>query len=286
MLGSAGMARLADLRHRFRAARRAANLVAAGLLLALAAWERVRRRARDVALSGTHGAGRLAGESGRRAAEHWRERPAARRSRLAARARTPLPILWDVHPEARQALGRDVGLRSVAIDDIVGTAVAGPAQRGGDFLPLPDFRSANWRGRYARVRHALDRLAILPPVDLVRYGDGYWVEDGHNRVAAALYNGQQDIDAVVRELRQPGYVDDDTQTIATLAPVAAVGSELRAAGAGRFNSEAATEASSLDLDAGPGRRPARARRSSPIDAVDTPEASPPANETAEPAEAE
>jgi hypothetical protein len=237
-----------------------ARLVGPALLIALTGWDRLTRRARDVATSGTLGAGRLAGTSGRRAAESWRERPGARRSRLAARARTPLPILWDVHPEARQALGRDIGLRSVAIDDIVGTAVAGPAQRGGDFLPLPDFRSANWQGRYARVREALDRLAILPPVDLVKYGSGYWVEDGHNRVAAALYNGQQDIDAVVRELRQPGYVDEDTQTIATLAPVAAVGSELRAAGAGRFNSEAATEAASLDLDSGPKRRPARSRQ--------------------------
>lgn len=247
-------------RGRLAAVRRLARLVWPVLLIALAASERLTRRARDVATSGTLGAGRLAGASGRRAAESWRERPGARRSRLAARARTPLPILWDVHPEARRALGRDVGLRSVAIDDIVGSAVAGPAQRGGDFLPLPAFRSPNWHGRYGRVRRALDRLAILPPVDLVKYGDEYWVEDGHNRVAAALYNGQQDIDAVVRELRQPGYVDDDTQTIATLAPVAAVGSELRAAGAGRFNSEAATEASSLDVDAGPRRRPARARR--------------------------
>jgi hypothetical protein len=244
-----------------RMLRRVARLAGPAILLALAASERLSRRARDVARTGSQEATRLAGESGRRAAEAWRERPAARRSRVAARARVPLPILWDVHPEARQALGRDIGLRSVPIDEIVGTAVAGPAQRGGDFLPLPAFRSANWQARWSRVQNALDRLAILPPVDLVKYGDGYWIEDGHNRVAAALYNGQQDIDAVVRELRQPGYVDDDTDTIATLAPVAAVGSELRAAGAGRFNSEAATEASSLDIDAGPGRRPARARPS-------------------------
>jgi hypothetical protein len=89
------------------------------------------------------------------------------------------------------------------------------------------------------------------------------VEDGHNRVAAALYNGQQDIDAVVRELTQPGYVDDDTHTVATLAPVAAVGSELRAAGLGRFNSEAATEVPSLDLDGATSRRSAPARAPAP-----------------------
>jgi hypothetical protein len=225
-----------------------ARILGPALLVALAASERLARGARDAASRGSQNAGRVAGESGRRAAEAWRERPAARRHRLAVRARTPLPILWEVHPEARRAIGRDVGLRSVSLDEIVGTAVAGPAQRGGDFLPLPDFRSMNWQGRWARVRRALDRLEILPPVDLVKYGDGYWVEDGHNRVAAALYNGQQDIDAVVRELQMPGYVDDDTQTVATLAPLAALGGELRAAAAGRFDAGAASEVGTLDRD--------------------------------------
>ncbi|HEU4671991.1 MAG TPA: hypothetical protein VFS32_03760, partial [Candidatus Limnocylindrales bacterium] len=180
------------------------RLVGPVLLVAVAAWDRLRSRARGLATTGSENVGRLAGGTGRRAAEAWRERPAARRSRLAARAREPLPNLWEVHPDARRALGRDVGLRSVPLDEIVGTAVAGPAQRGGDFLPLPDFRSRNWQGRWARVRRATDRLEILPPVDVVRYGGRYWLEDGHNRVAAALYNGQQDIDAVVRELRMPG----------------------------------------------------------------------------------
>lgn len=232
------LARIAPSARRTAAAIR---LVGPLLLLALAGWDRLRRWARDVAASGSGSVGRIAGDTGRRAAEAWRERPAARRARLGARAREPLPNLWEVHPEARRALGHDVGLRSVPLDQIVGTAVAGPAQRGGDFLPLPAFRSRNWQGRWARIRRATDRLDILPPVDLVRFQGRYWVEDGHNRVAAALYNGQQDIDAVVRELRLPGYVDDETQTVATLAPIAIVGGELRQAGAGRFSTEAATE---------------------------------------------
>ncbi|HEY3522780.1 MAG TPA: hypothetical protein VGK63_03665, partial [Candidatus Limnocylindrales bacterium] len=193
------------------------------LLLAFAGWERLRSGARRAATTGSENVGRFTGDTGRRAAAAWRDRSAARRSRLATRARAPLANLFELHPEARRALGRDVGLRSVPVDEIVGTAVAGPAQRGGDFLPLPDFRSRNWQGRWARIRRATDRLDIMPPVDLVRFGDGYWVEDGHNRVAAALYNGQQDIDAVVREIRMPGYVDDDTETVATLAPIAEVG---------------------------------------------------------------
>lgn len=216
------------VRSAVRPVRRLARLVGPALLVALAA------------------SSRLAGRGTRRAAERWHERASARNGRLAARGRTPLSNLFEVHPEARRALGHDIGLRSVPLDEIVGTAVAGGAQRGGDFLPLPAFRSSNWAGRWQRLSRANDRLAILPPIDLVKYGDGYWVEDGHNRVAAALYNGQQDIDAVVRELRQPGYLDEGTTTVATLAPVAAAGSELRAAGAGRFSAGAAEEAGRLD----------------------------------------
>lgn len=212
-----------------------ARLAVPAALLGVAAWEWLARRARRAATAGS---------------DAWRERAAARRGRLEARAKQPLPSLWDVHPEARRALGSDIGLRSVPLDQIVGTAVAGPAQRGGDFLPLPAFRSANWQGRWARVRRAVENLTILPPVDLVKYGDDYWVEDGHNRVAAALYAGQVEIDAIVRELRMPGYTNDETTTVATLAPLAAAGSELRAAAAGRFDPEAASEAESTALDGG------------------------------------
>ena len=53
--------------------------------------------------------------------------------------------------------------------------------------------------------NALDRLESLPPVELIKFGDDYWVVDGHNRVAAALYNGQVELDAVVEELRLPGH---------------------------------------------------------------------------------
>ncbi len=264
--------------------RRARGLVTAfgtGLLVMLAASEQLARRAGDAASTGGTGAGRLASAGGRWAiapgrfaAERWRERAGARRARIAARGRYPLPNLWEVHPGARRALGRDVGLRSVPLDRIVGTAVAGVAQRGGDFLPLPAFRSRNWEGRWKRVNRALDSLAILPPVDLVKYGDDYWVEDGHNRVAAALYGGQVDIDAIVRELRAPGYVDDDTQTVATLAPLAAVGSELRAAGAGRFSSEAADHSSALDLDTASTGGPGEHHDHGPTAGESAPEAQP------------
>jgi hypothetical protein len=44
----------------------------------------------------------------------------------------------------------------------------------------------------------------LPPVDLQKYDDQDWVLDGHNRIAAALYEGQLVVDAVVQEIVPPG----------------------------------------------------------------------------------
>jgi hypothetical protein len=102
----------------------------------------------------------------------------------------PLANLWELHPEAKRAAIRELGIRSVSVGDIDGTAVEGPGQRGGDFLPLSDRRSEDWRARWQRILRANERLEALPPVELIKFGDGYWVVDGHNRVAAALYTGQ------------------------------------------------------------------------------------------------
>lgn len=179
--------------------------------------------------------GRVASAAGtavRAAKRGWDERPGARIRHLRRLARDPLPQLYEVHPEARQANPREVGLRSVPLDEIRGSAVGGINQRGGDFLPLKPFRSVNWAGRWQRIRNAIDRLAILPPIDVLRYGDGYWVVDGHNRVAAALYTGQVEIDANVTELVPLGaHPRERPGSLAT----ALIGSqELRSAGAGRM----------------------------------------------------
>jgi hypothetical protein len=146
----------------------------------------------------------VAGSAVEAAGRRWRERPGQRVRRVRRLGRQPLPNLFEAHPEARRATPRDLGVRSISVDEIRGTAVAGPAQRGGDFLPLKPFRSQNWAGRWQRIRRAVDRLTVLPPIDVVRYADGYWVTDGHNRVAAALYAGQVEIDATVTELVPPG----------------------------------------------------------------------------------
>ena len=147
------------------------------------------------------------------------------------RRNRPLPNLYDIHPEARLAPIRELGLCAVPVDEVIGTAVQGVAQRGLDFQPLPAFRSANWRGRFQRIREALDRLEALPPIDVLKTAEGYWVTDGHNRVAAARANGQVDIDADVRYVMLPG---QPIVLPGSLAAVLVGSDEIRAVGRGRF----------------------------------------------------
>ena len=136
-------------------------------------------------------------------ARRFEERPGARVRRVRRLGATPLPFLFDVHPDARARSRRELGLRTIDVDDIKGTAVGGAQQRGGDFLPLKPFRSRNWMGRWQRLGRASESLAILPPIDVLRHDDGYWVLDGHNRVGMAKYSGQASIDADVTELVDP-----------------------------------------------------------------------------------
>jgi hypothetical protein len=166
----------------------------------------------------------------------WNERPGARVRRVRRMAKEPLPFLFHDHPEARSARPVDIGLQTIDVDQIAGTAVGGGAQRGGDFLPLKPFRGANWNSRWQRLRKAQDALAVLPPIDVVKSGDRYWVEDGHNRVGLALYGGQTAIDADVTELVPFG--GHRTEPIGSLASSFAASRALRTAGSGQQASDA------------------------------------------------
>jgi len=150
------------------------------------------------------GVGAALGAAVNVAANTVRELPGRRVRRIRRLGRVPLPSLAELYPESRQARPVVIGLRSIPVEGIRGTAVGGGDQRGGDFLPLKPFRGPNWSARWQRLRKAQDSLKILPPIDVVRFADSYWVIDGHNRVALALYANQGDIDASVVELVPPG----------------------------------------------------------------------------------
>ena len=161
----------------------------------------------------------------------WALRESAIERRVRRQAREPLLNLYEAYPEARLASPRELGLRFVPAEEILGTAVAGMAQRGGDFLPLKPFRGENWEGRWQRIRDANKRLQPLPPVDLIKFGGEYWVVDGHNRVAATLYANGTGLDAMVTELVP---LDGRTSERPTnLLAFLRAGGELRAVVSGR-----------------------------------------------------
>jgi hypothetical protein len=194
----------------------------------------------------------------REAARRLRGSRAARPRRLQALNREPLPNLFELHPEARMAPRRELGLQTIPVEQVRGTAVEGPAQRGSDFLPLPAFRSGNWQGRWRRLRDAVDRMTILPPIEVLKTSDGYWILDGHNRVAAALYAGQRDIDALVTAVRLPGEPPEPLEPAGSLEAMLADSDELRAAATGRLTRGSSLEAtlhgliSPGDSEPGPG----------------------------------
>jgi hypothetical protein len=171
--------------------------------------------------------GQLAGGARRLLAE----RPGARVRRVRRMGQQPLANLWEIHPDARRATLREIAPRPIPVELVAGTAVEGPVQRGGDFLPVRDRRGDDWRARWQRIRDAVDQLTLLPPIDVIKYGEGYWVLDGHNRVAAALYAGQVDIDANVVEARLPGLPADPLP--GSIAPYLSGSLEVRAAGLGQ-----------------------------------------------------
>jgi hypothetical protein len=138
----------------------------------------------------------------RRASAAWRRTRTSAAARQRA-SRDVLPSLYERYPRALTATRRRIGLTTVPLDRIVGT-LRNPSQNTADFLPLPRLRGRNWEGRWQRIIGATDRLTVLPPVDLARVGDDYYVADGHNRVAAARRAGMVEIDADVTELVLPG----------------------------------------------------------------------------------
>lgn len=90
---------------------------------------------------------------------------------------------------------RYLGHQTVQLDHIVGSE-----GRYGDFdrrfLP----RTGATKSRWTRVNNAALQEVQLPPVELYKIGDIYFVRDGNHRVSVARQHGQHYIDALVTEL--------------------------------------------------------------------------------------
>ena len=79
-------------------------------------------------------------------------------------------------------------------------AIVGTVDRERDFDRSFRPTSGRVRSRWENIAAAMRRGESLPPVDLVRIGEIYFVRDGHNRVSVARALGRHDIDAHVTEV--------------------------------------------------------------------------------------
>ncbi len=86
------------------------------------------------------------------------------------------------------------GIRIVSLEKIVGS-LNRYHQFDRAFLPLQDETADRWQ----RVNRAFYEDISLPPVVLYKVGDVYFVVDGHHRVSVAREQGQEFIEAEVRE---------------------------------------------------------------------------------------
>lgn len=87
------------------------------------------------------------------------------------------------------------GLQNVPVDKIVGS-VGRYRDFTSSFLP----RGSTSRDRWSRVYAQVNSLEGVPPIELYKVGDVYFVRDGNHRVSVAKQIGSDTIEAHVTEL--------------------------------------------------------------------------------------
>jgi hypothetical protein len=122
-------------------------------------------------------------------------------SRLARRLRREPDDVNVILPfdEVVDALGwrgeRRIGLKVILLDSIVGTV-----DRSRDFDRSFRPTSRRVRRRWESIAEAIRRGQSMPPIDVYKIGDLYFVRDGHHRVSVARAMGLDTIDAYVTEV--------------------------------------------------------------------------------------
>ncbi|HEV7664468.1 MAG TPA: hypothetical protein VGQ62_13090 [Chloroflexota bacterium] len=102
----------------------------------------------------------------------------------------------EVRRQLRAQGRRDAGARPVPLDAIVGSV---GRYRDFDAAFLP--RQTQTKGRWLSIDRAHHEEVSLPPVELYRLGETYFVKDGNHRVSVARERGQVYVDATVIELQ-------------------------------------------------------------------------------------
>jgi nucleotide-binding universal stress UspA family protein len=106
---------------------------------------------------------------------------------------------------------RYVGLQSVPLEKIVGS-VGRYKDFDRAFLP----RTEGTRYRWENIDKAMEAGVALPPVELYKVGDVYFVKDGNHRVSVARTREWPSIDAYVTEVDVPLEITPETEIDALL----------------------------------------------------------------------
>ena len=97
-----------------------------------------------------------------------------------------------------------IGLKQVSVDKIIGS-MGRYQDFDRVFLPI----QVRTKDRWVSIDKAHYAQVILPPVDLYKIGDVYFVKDGNHRVSVARERGQEFMDAFVIELDTPVILSAD-----------------------------------------------------------------------------
>jgi len=114
----------------------------------------------------------------------------------------------DVRRRLRASEVTSRGVQDIPIDAIVGT-VNRTVDFTRDFLPLQPSDEERW----ARVRSVTEDPGFtgMPPIEVYKIGEAYFVRDGHHRVSVARTLGQTQIQAYVTEVWTDVPFAPDTQ---------------------------------------------------------------------------
>ena len=111
----------------------------------------------------------------------------------------------DVHERLQLRNLRYLDLQDVPMDRIVGSV-----GRYGDFTRAFFPRGDHLRRRWENIQRLVDTGRCLPPVELYKAGQVFFVRDGNHRVSVARHRGWSSIEALVWEYDAPVPLQPDS----------------------------------------------------------------------------
>ncbi|HKB18150.1 MAG TPA: ParB N-terminal domain-containing protein [Candidatus Dormibacteraeota bacterium] len=106
------------------------------------------------------------------------------------------------------------GVKEIPVDHIVGSAA--PDVKTGDFDPAFLPLNRRMRERWTRIYQAMVEGDELPPIDVYKVDDYYYVIDGHHRVSVARNLGRPVINARVINVKTRAPLGPDVDAAALL----------------------------------------------------------------------